>query len=132
MTNMKHLFPGPPKVQRVIAPRRPTDVITTSSWRTGQQTVKRILGPATKKAKTSATSRPQSSSSQDTDISEPRSLNFQLKNDTGNKRSGGYMNGDLGERNGSAKGDNSREASPVHEEQAVNAGKMDSGEINHT
>lgn len=117
---------GPPKVQRVIAPRRPTDVITTSSWRTGQQTVKRILGPATKKAKTSATSRPQSSSSQDTDISEPRSLNFQLKNDTGNKRSGGYMNGDLGERNGSAKSDNSREASPVHEEQAVNAGKTDS------
>ncbi|RMX60147.1 hypothetical protein pdam_00010105 [Pocillopora damicornis] len=116
----------PPKVQRVIAPRRPTDIITTSSWRTGQQTVKRILGPATKKAKTSATSRPQSSSSQDTDISEPRSLNFQLKNDTGNKRSGGYMNGDLGERNGSAKSDNSREASPVHEEQAVNTGKTDS------
>lgn len=118
-------------MQRVIAPRRPTDIITTSSWRTGQQTVKRILGPATKKTKTSAGSRPQSSSSQDTDVSEPKSLNFLWKDDDGNKRGGGHVNRDAGEKNGITKADVSRETSPVHEEQMMNGLKKDSGEVGH-
>lgn len=102
-----------PKIQRVIAPRRPTDIITTSSWRTGQQTVKRILGPA-KKTISSATGRPQSSS--DTDVSEPKSLNFQWKDEDDVKKGGTQMNGDADVRNGSAKVEASREMSPIHEE----------------
>lgn len=106
---------APLKVQRVIAPRRPTDIITTSSWRTGQQTVKRILGPA-KKTTSSATGRPQSSSSQDTDVSEPKSLNFQWKDEDDVKKSGKQMNGDADVRNGSAKVEAPRKKSPIHEE----------------
>ena len=106
---------APPKIQRVIAPRRPTDIITTSSWRTGQQTVKRILGPA-KKTASSATGCPQSSSSQDTDVSEPKSLNFQWKDEDDVKNGGKQMNGDADVRNGSAKEEAPREKSPIHEE----------------
>lgn len=106
---------APPKVQRVIAPRRPTDIITTSSWRTGQQTVKRILGPA-KKTASSATGRPQSSSSQDTDVSEPKSLNFQWKDEEDDKKGGEQMNGDTAVSDGSTKDAVPREKSPIHEE----------------
>ena len=106
---------APPKVQRVIAPRRPTDIITTSSWRTGQQTVKRILGPA-KKTSSSGTGRPQSSSSQDTDVSEPKSLNFQWK-DEDDKKGAEKMNGETTVRDGSTKVEVPREKSPMHNEQ---------------
>lgn len=107
---------APPKVQRVIAPRHPTDIITTSSWRTGQQTVKRILGPA-KKTSSSATSRPQSSSSQDTDVSEPNSLNFHWKGEDDDEKGAEKMNGDTAVRDGSTKVEVPREKSPMHEEQ---------------
>ncbi|XP_032220056.2 centrosome-associated protein 350 isoform X2 [Nematostella vectensis] len=35
---------GQVKVQRIVAPKRPTSVISTTSWRTGQETVNKILG----------------------------------------------------------------------------------------
>lgn len=107
---------APPKVQRVIAPRRPTDIITTSSWRTGQQTVKRILGPA-KKTSSSVSGRPQSSSSQDTDVSEPKSLNFHWKDEHDDKKGAEKMDGDTAVRDGSTKVEVPREKSPMHEEQ---------------
>ena len=115
-------------MQRVIAPRRPTDVITTSSWRTGQQTVKRILGPAKKKKTSPEVSRPQSRSSQDTDISEPKSLNFHWKGEDENKKSDvpGDINGSGSGKDGSAKDALSRETSPVHKEH-VNGLVKDSG-----
>lgn len=115
---------GPPKIQRVIAPRRPTDVITTSSWRTGQQTVKKILGPAKKKTSPDV-SRPQSSSSQSTDLSEPTSLNFQWKEAGDGKK--GADDGDGSERGASPKDKVPRVISPAHEE-LVNGLKKDSGQ----
>ena len=77
---------GPAKVQRVLAPRRPTDVITTSSWRAGQQTVKRILGPTKKKKTLPPISRTQSSSSVESELSEHKSLNLQWKADNENDK----------------------------------------------
>ena len=109
----------------MIAPRRPTDIITTSSWRTGQQTVKRILGPAKKTKTNPVTARPQSSSSQDTDVSEPKSLNFQWK-DKGDNKNGHDVNGDASGRDGSPKDEVPRDTSPVHEEH-MNGLKKDSG-----
>lgn len=116
----------------MIAPRRPTDIITTSSWRTGQQTVKRILGPAKKTKPNPLTARPNSSSSQDTDISEPKSLNFQWKH-KGDNKNGRDVNGYASGRDGSPKDEVprdtspvSRDTSPVHEEH-MNGLKKDSG-----
>ena len=77
--------------------------------------MKRILGPA-KNTTSSATGRPQSSSSQDTDVSEPKSLNFQWKDEDDVKKSGKQMNGDADVRNGSAKVEAPREKSPIHKE----------------
>ena len=116
--NPEVFITGSAKVQRVIAPRRPTDIITTSSWRTGQQTVKRILGPAKKKKTSPEVSRPQSRSSQDTDISAPRSLNFHWKGEVKNKKSDvpGDTNVSGNGKDSSVKGALSRESSPVHEE----------------
>jgi len=119
------LSSAPPKIQRVIAPRRPTDIITTSSWRTGQQTVKRILGPA-KKTSSSVTGRPQSSSSQDTNVPEPRSLNYQWKDEDDDMNGVELMNGDAAVRDGSKKVEAPREKSPIHEEHVngLNSGEM--------
>lgn len=114
----------------MIAPRRPIDIITTSTWRSGQQTVKRILGPAKKKTTTTATSRPHSSSSQDTDVSEPKSLNFQWKDDDDNKKSRGYVEDNASGREGSAKEEVPRETSPVREEH-MNGLTKDSGNFDH-
>lgn len=113
-------------MQRVIAPRRPTDIITTSSWRTGQQTVKRILGPANKKKTSPEESRPQSSSSQGTDISEPRSLNFQWKEEVYGKKSAVHDDGDGSGKDISPREESPRRTSPVHEEH-VNGFRKDSG-----
>lgn len=111
----------------MVAPRRPTDIITTSTWRTGQQTVKRILGPAKKTKTNSATSRPQSSSSQDTDVSEPKCLNFQWKDEDDNRRGGGDVNGNASVRDGSPKDEAPRDStSPVYEVH-MNGLKKDSG-----
>ena len=70
--------------------------------------MKRILGPA-KKPASSATVRSQSSSSQDTDVSEPKSLNFQWEDEDDVRKGGKQMNGD-------AKVEAPREKSPIHEE----------------
>lgn len=86
--------------------------------------MKRILGPA-KKTSSSATGRPQSSSSQDTDVSEPRSLNFQWKDEDDDKKGGEKMNGDTAVRDGSTNVEVPREKSPMHEE---NINGLDSGE----
>lgn len=114
-----------PKLQRIIAPRRPTDVITTSSWRTGQQTVKRILGPAKKQGTSSESSRPQSRSNQDTDISESNSLNFHWKDEDEEQK--GAIHDDK-KRNGkdtSVKDAGVRKLSPEHQEQ-INGMKKNS------
>ena len=86
--------------------------------------MKRILGPA-KKTSSSATGRPQSSSSQDTDVSEPKSLNFQWKDEDDDKKGGEKLNGDTSVRDGSTKVEVPRQKSPMHEEQ-VNG--LNSGE----
>ena len=77
--------------------------------------MKRILGPA-KKPASSATVRSQSSSSQDTDVSEPKSLNFQWEDEDDVRKGGKQMNGDADVRDGSAKVEAPREKSPIHEE----------------
>ncbi|CAH3192912.1 unnamed protein product, partial [Porites evermanni] len=115
---------GPPKVQRVIAPRRPTDIITTSSWRSGQQTVKRILGPAKKKSSSPEGSRPQSRSSQGSDISEPKSLNFQWRDEGDGKKHAGVGNGS--EKGGALTDEVPRVTSPTNQK-LVNGLKKDSG-----
>ena len=115
-----------PKLQRVVAPRRPTDVITTSSWRTGQQKVKRILGPA-KKTKTSPEgSRPHSRSSQDTDISESNSLNFHWKGEDEGSKSSSLDDGKSSGKASSTKDAVSRKVSTEHQEH-INGTKKDSG-----
>ena len=53
-------------MQRITAPTRPKDIISTSSWRTGQQTVKKVLGPSPKKK---SPKRPQSKASQSSGVS---------------------------------------------------------------
>lgn len=77
--------------------------------------MKRILGPA-KKTSSSVTGRPQSSSSQDTDVSEPKSLNFQWKDEDDDNKGGEKLNGDTAVRDGSTKVEFPREKSPIHEE----------------
>lgn len=74
------------------------------------------MGPA-KKTSSSATSRPQSSSSQDTDVSEPNSLNFHWKDEDDDEKGAEKMNGDTAVRDGSTKVEVPREKSPMHEEQ---------------
>ena len=111
-------------MQRVIAPRRPTDIITTSSWRSGQQTVKRILGPAKKKSSSPEGSRPQSRSSQGTDISEPKSLNFQWREEADGKKHAGV--GDGSEKGGALTDEVPRVTSPTNQK-LVNGLKKDSG-----
>ena len=111
-------------MQRVIAPRRPTDIITTSSWRSGQQTVKRILGPARKKSSSPEGSRPQSRSSQGTDISEPKSLNFQWREEADGKKHAGV--GDGSEKGGAPTDEVPRVTSPTNQK-LVNGLKKDSG-----
>ena len=115
-----------PKLQRVVAPRRPTDAITTSSWRTGQQTVKRILGPS-KKTKTSPEgSRPHSRSSQDTDISESNSLNFHWKGEDEGRKSSSLDDGKNSRKASSTKDAVLRKVSTEHQEH-TNGTKKDSG-----
>ena len=111
-------------MQRVIAPRRPTDIITTSSWRSGQQTVKRILGPARRKSSSPEGSRPQSRSSQGTDISEPKSLNFQWREEADGKKHAGV--GDGSEKGGTPTDEVPRVTSPTNQK-LVNGWKKDSG-----
>ena len=111
-------------MQRVIAPRRPTDIITTSSWRSGQQTVKRILGPARRKSSSPEGSRPQSRSSQGTDISEPKSLNFQWREEADGKKHAGV--GDGSEKGGAPTDEVPRVTSPTNQK-LVNGWKKDSG-----
>ena len=111
-------------MQRVIAPRHPTDIITTSSWRSCQQTVKRILGPARKKSSSPEGSRPQSRSSQGTDISEPKSLNFQWREEADGKKHAGV--GDGSEKGGAPTDEVPRVTSPTNQK-LVNGLKKDSG-----
>ena len=115
-----------PKLQRVVAPRRPTDAITTSSWRTGQQTVKRILGPS-KKTKTSPEgSRSHSRNSQDTDISESNSSNFHWKGEDEGRKSSSLDDGKSSGKAGSTQDTVSRKVSTEHQERK-NGTKKDSG-----
>ena len=85
--------------------------------------MKRILGPAKKKTSPDV-SRPQSSSSQSTDLSEPTSLNFQWKEAGDGKK--GADDGDGSERGAGPKDKAPRVISPAHEE-LVNGLKKDSG-----
>ena len=87
--------------------------------------MKRILGPAMKTS-SAATDRPQSSSSQDTDVSEPRRLNFQWKDEDDDMKGGEQMNGDVAVSDGSAKVEAPREKSPIHKEHVngLNSGVM--------
>ncbi|XP_015774007.1 PREDICTED: centrosome-associated protein 350-like [Acropora digitifera] len=127
-SNQRSQKPPPkkaPKLQRVVAPRRPTDAITTSSWRTGQQTVKRILGPS-KKTKTSPeNSRPHSRNSQDTDISESNSSNFHWKGEDEGRKSSSLDDGESSGKAGSTKDTVSRKVSTEHQEHK-NGTKKDS------
>lgn len=88
--------------------------------------MKRILGPSKKKKSSPEVSRPQSRSSQNTDISEPKSLNFHWKDEDEKKRGGVHDGSDSSGRDSNPKDAVSREASPVHEEH-VNGMKIDSG-----
>jgi len=51
-------------MRRITAPKPPMDFITPYSWRTGMETVKKVLGSS--RPKSSASTRPQSAASQDT------------------------------------------------------------------
>ena len=81
---------GGPKLQRITAPRHPVGVITTSSWRSGQETVKRILGPSKKPR----SSQPQSiasqgadaSSSNGSDLTASKGFNLEWKGQGENKK----------------------------------------------
>ena len=115
-----------PKLQRVVAPRRPTDAITTSSWRTGQQTVKRILGPSKKTRTSPEGSRPHSRSSQDTDISESNSLNFHWKGEDEGRKSSSLDDGKNSRKASSTKDAVLRKVSTEHQEH-TNGTKKDSG-----
>ena len=84
--------------------------------------MKRILGPVKKKKTSPDISRPQSTGSQDTDISEPQSLNFQWKEAGDGKKEDG-----VGRKDSSSKDDFPNDTSPVHKEEHVNGLKNDSG-----
>lgn len=57
---------GGVKMRRITAPKPPMDFITPYSWRTGMETVKKVLGSSNTRPKSSASTRAQSEASQDT------------------------------------------------------------------
>ena len=65
---------GSRKLQRITALRQPKEVISTASWRTGQQTVKRILGPPAKKKSSKKTESKISTSSGSSTVDKSESL----------------------------------------------------------
>lgn len=76
---------GGVKIQRITAPRKPTNFITTTSWRSGQETVKKVLGPAITRPKSKTSPRPQSNASHDTTSTSSRLEKLEWKKDERDK-----------------------------------------------
>ncbi|XP_031558415.1 centrosome-associated protein 350-like isoform X2 [Actinia tenebrosa] len=76
---------GGVKIQRITAPKRPTNTITTTSWRSGQETVKKVLGPTNTRPKSTASNKPQSNASQDTTSTSSRMEKLEWKKEERDK-----------------------------------------------